>query len=461
MWAYQRTVSDHIVENPKAGCFIDMSLGKTVSTLDAIVRLKKQKEVRKVLVVAPVRVADHTWPEEIKKWEHTQHLTYSKIMGGERARMAGLRRKADIYLINREQIPWLVSVYRNKWDFDMVVIDESSSFKNHQAARFKQIKRVLPKIDRMVLLTGTPTPNGMMDLWAQIYMLDRGERLGRTIGEYRQQFFTSRNMGAFSKYELKKGENKFLGDDIYEKIIHERIGDICISMKAEDYLDLPPAIYDTIDLEMGPKLKREYDAFERDLFIRIDEDEITAANAAVLNMKLLQFASGSLYLPDKSYKEIHRLKIDVLEETLEELNGNPLICFFHFNSDWDRICKHLKKWKPYRLSKGRKQGTRDVNSWNSGEIPFFGVHPQSGGHGLNMQFGGHNSFWYSRSFGLEYWQQANKRLPRPGQRNTVAVRIPVLRGTMDDDVEAALERKGASQDALMAAIKARVRKYNS
>jgi SNF2 family DNA or RNA helicase len=448
---YQKHAIDHIIKNLYCGLFLDMGLGKTVSTLTAVSHLMYEElEVDKVLVIAPLRVADATWDAEIKKWDHLKHLRYSKVLGSAAKRKAALKIKADIYIINRENISWLIGYYGTAFPFDMVVIDELSSFKSPKAQRFKALKMVRPLINRVVGLTGTPSPNSLIDLWSQLYLLDTGERLGKFIGHYRSNYFNpgQTNGHVVFNYKLKKKS---------EELIYEKISDICISMKARDYLDLPERIDRTVDVVLSEKDEKMYDDFEKKMVLQfMDEEEISVANAAGLSNKLLQYANGAVYNEDKQVKEIHNEKLNTLEEIVDCANGKPILVFYSFKHDYDRIMKQLKQYKPKKL-----ETAKDIEEWNKGNIKLLLAHPASCGHGLNLQAGGHIIVWFGLTWSLELYQQANARLDRQGQKQNVIIHHLVTKGTIDEDVLKALEGKASGQDALMEAVKARVRKYKN
>jgi len=449
--AYQEQAVDHIFNHNKCGLFLDMGLGKTVSTLTAINRLiYEEVEVSKVLVIAPKRVAESVWKQEVTQWPHLQHLKVSVVTGNAMNRNKALQEKADIYTIGRDNVQWLCAQYGGSGlPFDMLVIDESSSFKNHASKRFKALKLV--HFNRVVLLTGTPAPNSLIDLWPQIYLLDKGERLGRTIGAFRSDFFTpGRSNGHIVyNYSITKGS---------DARIHEAIADICMSMKAKDYLNLPERINNNIKLEMPETLRRSYKAFEREKVLEIFETDaqITSANAAALSNKLLQFANGAVYDSEKDTHEIHNLKLEALEEILESANGKPVLVAYTYKSDADRIEQYLKAYKPKRL-----ETDADILKWNKGEIQLLMMHPASGGHGLNLQAGGNIIVWFGQTWSLELEQQFNARLDRQGQKQRVIVNKLILKGTMDEDVIAAQERKEKGQNALMEAVKAKIKQYKN
>lgn len=461
-FTYQTHATDHVINNPYAGLFLDMGLGKTVSTLTAIDQLMFDRcEVNKVLVIAPKRVAEEVWLTEKDKWDHLRHLRISKVLGTERQRIEALKAKADLYVINRENVVWLISHLGGAWPFDMVVIDELSSFKSNKAARFKALRMVRPKINRVVGLTGTPAPNGLLDLWSQMYLLDMGERLGKTIGGYRERYFTPGKRNGHIVYEYKlrvdKEDADLIGADYYEKKIYELIGDICISMKSEDYLDLPERITRDRIVNLSPAILRQYQDFEKQRVLSLpDDEEVSAINAAGLRNKLMQFANGAVYDENKNYHEIHNEKIDALEEILDVLNGKPLLLFYTYRHDLERIKKYLHKYKPVEL-----KSAAEIYDWNRKKISFMVTHPASASHGLNLQAGGHNSLWFGPTDNLEWYQQANKRLDRLGQVENPIVNRLAAANTMDAAVYQALADKTSVQDALMDAVKAIVKKYKN
>lgn len=446
---YQKHAIEHIINNPYSALFLDMGLGKTVSTLTAIdILMYQDLEVNKVLVIAPLRVADSTWDAEIKKWDHLKHLTFSKILGPARKRKEALKADADIYLINRENVTWLVGQYGSAFPFDMVVVDELSSFKSPKANRFKSLKLIRPLVNRVVGLTGTPAPNTLIDLWSQLYLLDMGERLGKTVGKYRREYFNPGQTNGHVVYNYKLKQRS-------EEAIYDRIGDICISMKAKDYLNLPARIDRTVDIVLSEKDQFRYMEFEKKMILEfMDEEEISVANAAGLSNKLLQFSNGAVYNEDRDVREIHDEKLRALDEIVECANGQPVLVFYSFKHDFERIQKYLKKYKPKKLV-----GNEDIENWNDGNIQLLLAHPASCGHGLNLQAGGNIIVWFGLNWSLELYQQANARLDRQGQTENVIVHHLVTKGTIDEDVLKALQRKEVGQNALMDAVKARVRKY--
>lgn len=449
---YQRVAVQHIISHPYSALFLDMGLGKTVSTLTAVNRLMNQfLEVGKVLVIAPKRVAEDTWTTECAKWEHLHNLRVSKVLGTERQRKAALRETADLYVINRENVVWLVAQLQGAWPFDMIVIDELSSFKSNKAARFKALRQVRPMTSRVVGLTGTPAPNGLIDLWPQLYLLDMGERLEKTITAYRSKYFRPgrTNGQVVFDYQLNTGS---------DNAIYQKISDICISMKAKDYLSLPDLIEIPIGINFPENQMKQYEQFEKEqvLNLKDEEGDISAVNAAALSNKLMQFANGAIYDADKNVHEIHDAKLDALEEIVEAANGQPVLVFYAFRHDAMRIMKRLKAYHPKEID-----GSEDIQAWNEGKIGVMLAHPASAGHGLNLQRGGHIMVWFSQPWSLELYMQASARLHRQGQEQPVRSYKLVAKGTIDEDVSKALEGKMDKQEALMAAVKARIKKYSN
>jgi len=447
---YQRYSVQHIIENTHCALFLDMGLGKTVSTLTAIEHLMyRELEVGRVLVVAPKRVAESVWHREAQKWAHLTHLTFSIITGTATQRRTAYRTKADVHLISRDNIAWLVQEMHGKMPYDMLVLDELSSFKSHKAVRFKTLRKVQPSFDRIVGLTGTPSPNGLIDLWAQLYLLDRGQRLGRTLTEYRNNYFKPGQRNGAIVYNYKPLKNT-------ESEIHDKIKDICVSMKSEDYLDLPGTKRNIIDLEFTDAQKAKYEEFEKSQVLRLfeDSDEITAVNAAALSNKLLQYANGAVYDENRDVHAVHDIKLDAAEEIVESANGKPVLIAWAYQHDRDRLKTKLKKYKPREL-----KTDQDIEDWNAGKIQVLLMHPASGGHGLNLQAGGNTMVWYGHTWSLELYQQLNKRLDRQGQTRQVIMHLLVMRGTVDEDVLRSLENKTQTQDGLMDAVKARINKY--
>lgn len=446
---YQKYCIDRMITDDKLGLMLDMGLGKTIITLTAIQDLIYNRfQVRKVLIVAPKKVAEATWTDEVAKWEHLTLLRTSLVLGSSSKRIKALAKNADIYIINRENVVWLVEYYKNEWPFDMVVLDEWSSFKNHQAKRFKALKWVRNKMKRVVGLTGTPTPNGLIDLWAQVYLLDQGERLEKTIGKYRERYFNpgQRNRTTIFNYEAKEGSNGS---------IHKKIADICISMKAEDYLELPDVIYETVPVVLDPKAKKAYDELEKKMILELEDTDITVAGAAALSNKLQQLANGALYGENREVFEIHDCKLEMFLELIEQLNGKPALVFYNFQHDLSRIQKALEKsGLRVRLLKT----PQDQMDWNNKQIDILLAHPASAAYGLNLQAGGNHVVWFGLNWSLELYQQANKRLHRQGQAEKVIIHHLVTKDTRDEDVLAALESKGDVQEELLNSLKVRIEK---
>lgn len=448
---YQLTAINHVINVPKCGLFLDMGLGKTVSTLTAIKELKYNRfQVNKVLIIAPKKVAEGTWSKEKDKWNHTKDFRVSLVLGSQQKRIRALSVNADLYIINRENIPWLVDYLRNDWYFDTVVIDESSSFKNSRSKRFKALKMVLPKINRLIELTGTPSPNGVEDLWAQIYLLDQGTRLEKYITHFRAKYMepNKRNRSQIFDYKIKDG--------VYDSIIN-KISDICISMKSEDYLELPDLSYNEIPVILNDKARRDYDKMERDFVLELEgaEDEITAVNAAALSNKLLQISNGAVYDSSGIYTEVHDAKIEAFLELVERLQGKSLLVFYNFQHDRDRIKRALEKSD---LVVKELKTTQDEDDWNAGKIDILLTHPASAAYGLNLQEGGNHVCWFGLSWNLEHYQQANKRLHRQGQKEKVIIHHLVTQGTRDEDVMRALDNKAGVQEEIMQSLKARIKK---
>nr|DAP53412.1 MAG TPA: Helicase of the snf2 rad54 family [Caudoviricetes sp.] len=448
---YQLTAINHVVNVPKCGLFLDMGLGKTISTLTAIKELKYNRfQVNKVLIIAPKKVAEGTWSKEKDKWNHTKDFRVSLVLGSQQKRIKALSVNADLYIINRENIPWLVDYLRNDWYFDTVVIDESSSFKNSRSKRFKALKMVLPKINRLIELTGTPSPNGVEDLWAQIYLLDQGTRLEKYITHFRAKYMepNKRNRSQIFDYKIKDG--------VYDSIIN-KISDICISMKSEDYLELPDLSYNEIPVILNDKARRDYDKMERDFVLELEgaEDEITAVNAAALSNKLLQISNGAVYDSTGIYIEVHDAKIEAFLELVERLQGKSLLVFYNFQHDRDRIKRALEKSD---LVVKELKTTQDEDDWNAGKIDILLTHPASAAYGLNLQEGGNHVCWFGLSWNLEHYQQANKRLHRQGQKEKVIIHHLVTQGTRDEDVMRALDNKAGVQEEIMQSLKARIKK---
>lgn len=438
---YQQFATDFILNQSICCLMLDMGLGKTVITLTALWQLALDSfDVSRVLVIAPKRVAEDTWPKELAKWEHLTGLTSSLVLGSAAERKSALQRKAFLYIINRENVAWLVK--NHYWDFDMVVIDELSSFKSNKAERFKAMKKVRPMVTRIVGLTGTPAPNTLLDLWPQMYLMDMGQRLGRFIGGFRDRFFLpdKRNREIIYSYKPREGA---------EDAIYALISDICISMKAADYLDMPERIDNRIEVSMSPKERKLYDDFQKDMVLSIGDEELDAVNAATLSNKLLQMANGAVYGEDKKVIPIHDRKLDALEDLVEAANGKPLLVAYWYKHDLQRIKARFKNARCIDTAK-------DIDDWNAGQIPLALIHPASAGHGLNLQDGGCTIVWFGLTWSLELYQQLNARLWRQGQKHTVVIHHIVTKGTHDEDVMRALENKDTRQSALIEAVRARI-----
>lgn len=457
---YQDFTTRRIIETPAVGPFIDMGLGKTVATLTAIDELMYDLlEVSRVLVIAPKKVAESVWQQEGQKWDHLRHLTFSLVLGSETHRKKALKEKADIYVINRENVAWLVAHYGGAWPFDMLVIDESSSFKNHDAVRFKALKKVRPLSKRVVCLTGTPVPNGLMDLWAQVYLLDQGERLEKTITAYRSRYFTKDPFVPFPKYELIQNHSEdadLIGENYYERKIYDKISDICFSMKSSDYIDLPERIDNTQMITLPSKVMQQYLEFERHQVLAMDDSiELTAISAGALAMKLAQFANGAVYHGEnKEFTVVHNEKLDALHENVENLNGKPVLIFYQFQHDVHRLVRRLREFKPVIL-----KTSKDIEAWNRKEISVMIAHPASAGHGLNLQFGGNHVEWFGIPRSSEQYEQGFKRLHRSGQTSVVTNNRLLTAGTIDEDALEAMNGKVSMQEAMLRAVKVRIQKY--
>ena len=445
--AYQKYCCDRIINDRSLGLFLDMGLGKTVIALTAISELMYSRfEVGRVLVIAPKKVAETTWSTEAQKWDHLKHLRVSKILGTVQQRIRAVNTPADIYVINRENVPWLVDYDCNNWRFDMVVVDELSSFKSNKAQRFKSLCYERKNIKRFVGLTGTPASNGLIDLWAQVYLIDGGLRLGKSITQFRTHYCDCETHGGhFTTYTMKQGA---------DESIRNAISDVCISMKASDYLSLPECIVVDTPVYLPPKIDAQYKEFEREMLLQVDEATLDAGTAAVLSGKLLQFANGAVYDENKNVVEIHKEKLDVLSELVEGLNGQHALIFYNFKHDLDRILKHFAK---SQLVIRQLRTDRDQQDWNDGKIDLLLAHPASAGYGLNLQQGGHHVIWFGLNWSLELYEQANKRLHRQGQQEKVIIHRLVAQDTRDVDVAAALEGKSDVQTALLDALRIRIK----
>lgn len=447
--AYQAYCIQKILDTPKVGLFLDMGLGKTVTTLTAIVELRFNRfAVGRVLVIAPKKVAEGTWTREKDKWEHTKILRVSPVLGSLSKRIRALNTPADMYIINRENVCWLVDYYRNEWPFDMVVIDESSSFKSHSAKRFKALAGIRPHIRRLVELTGTPSPNGLADLWSQIYLLDGGERLGKRYTHFRERYFQPDRRGAdgmIYTYKAKPGT---------QDSILEAISDICVSMKAEDYLQLPAVVEHEIPVVLSDKAQRAYRELEREMVLSLpQEDEISVTSAAALSNKLLQLSNGAVYDAAGDVHEVHSCKLEAFMELIDSLQGKPALVFYNFKHDRDRLMQALSKTK---LRIRELKTPADEDAWNRKEIDVLLTHPASSAYGLNLQQGGNHVIWFGLTWNYELYTQANKRLHRQGQTERVIIHHLVCAGTRDEDVMIALRGKENVQEWVMQSLKARI-----
>lgn len=442
---YQTYAKDFVLGHPYCGLILDMGLGKSVITLTALWDLILDSfDLRRVLVVAPKRVAEDTWPREIEKWEHLKGLTYSLVLGSEKQRRAALQRRAFLYIINRENIAWLVE--NTRWRFDALVIDELSSFKSSKAQRFRALKKVRPLCHRVIGLTGTPAPNTLIDLWPQIYLLDMGKRLGRFVTHYRERFFLPDKRSSYSifSYKLRDGA---------EQQIYDLISDICVSMRAIDHLQMPALIANRVIVRLSKSEHVLYNTLKRDMFLALNNNEIDAVNAAALSGKLCQLANGAIYAADSHAVRFHDRKLDALEDLIEGANGKPMLVAYWFKHDLDRIRE--------RFAVQEIRESRDIADWNAGRIPIAVIHPASAGHGLNLQSGGNTLIWFGLTWSLELYQQTNARLWRQGQKaDTVVIHHIVAEGTIDEQVLDALERKETTQTALMNAVKAQLEGYS-
>ena len=464
---YQTYCINYIKTHPVSALFLDMGLGKTVITLTALNDLiLDELKVSKVLIIGPLRVARDTWTSEIKKWDHLKHLDASVMLGTEKQRIAALDTKAFIYVINRENIKWLIEYYEMKklrWDFDCVVIDELSSFKNHKSQRFRWLRKIRPFVKRWIGLTGTPTSNGLMDLWAEIGILDGGQRLGRYIGRFRDAYFKAGSMnpqtGIVYKYVPRPGA---------DKQIYNKISDITISMKAVDHLNMPDCIFVNHEVEMNAPERRFYDLLKTELIIPLEGGDIDASNAGSLSNKLLQMSNGAVYDEIKNVRQVHQRKLEKLEDLIEAANGQPVLVAYWFKHDRDRIISYLTA-AGYRMGDGARGGraedepdirdlktSEDIEAWNAGKVPIALIHPMSAGHGLNIQTGGHILIWFGLTWSLELYQQTNARLWRQGQREVVTIHHIITKNTVDADVLAALASKDVTQEKLIAAVKAQI-----
>lgn len=445
-YPHQAAGIDWIIQHHACALFWGMGTGKTVTTLTAIDRLLHDElEDGQVLVIAPKRVAEHTWSKEAGKWEHLRHLRVSRIMGTPKQRLAALTTPADLYVVNRENVVWLVDVVGKCWPFPIVIIDELSSFKSAQAKRWKAMRRVRGMIRRIIGLTGTPRPNGLEDLWPEIYLLDQGERLGKTLTQFRSRYLVPEKTNGHIVYSYRPSDGA-------EEEVYSKLSDICMSIRKEDVLSLPGQIYEDVELIAPVALMKKYKQFERDRVLEcLDADgQIVAGSAAALTNKLLQFANGAIYDTDGTVHELHTIKLDALEELIESAGGDPVLVLYAYQHDADRIRQ--------RIDCRALDTPEDIDAWNRGEIPVALAHPASIGHGLNMQDGGHIIIWYGLTWSLELYQQANERLNRPGQQHICRVYHLILKGTHDDRVLDSLKRKDEGQSAAIEALRLEILK---
>lgn len=442
---YQSFAEQFILDNPEAGLLLDMGMGKTAVSLSAAEKLLNDYfAVRKVLVIAPLKPAKETWLPEVEKWDHLKHLTVSMVIGSAQERIAGLSHDADIYIVNRENVVWLVDYYKTKWPFDMVIIDELSSFKSSKAQRFRALKKVRKYIRRVVGLTGTPSSNGLLDLWPEMYLLDEGKALGRTLTGFRDTYFVPDKRNATTIFSWKPKDGA-------EDLIYKKLSGLCISMKAADYLQLPERLFLRREFKLSDKAMELYKTLERDTLLPFADGDIDAPTAAVLSNKLLQAAGGAAYDENGNVKLLHEDKLEAFDSLIEEANGQPVLVFYAFRHERDRIIER----HPEAIDI-KDDGA--VTRWNNGKIPLLLAHPASAGHGLNLQDGGHIAIWYTLPTSLELYQQANKRLHRPGQKCTVLIHHILMKGTYDyrvlDDI---LTPKEVRQNSLLEALKARIK----
>ena len=458
---YQRFTIEQMVERKKLFAVLDMGLGKTSCTLSAIAQLIYDRfEVEKVLIIAPLFVADVTWEDERDKWDHLRPLRISKILGTEKQRLAGLNRNADVYTINRENVKWLIDYFVKKgraWPFGMIVVDESSSFKSGSSQRFRALRKATAVADRVVLLTGTPDPNGLMDLWSQTYLLDGGERLGKTLTEYRNRYFTPGRRNGNVIYEWLPREGA-------KEAIFAKLSDMMISLTAADYLKMPERIDNVVKLRMPPEAKEQYERMEEECILELESGDVVAGNKAAVTNKLLQMANGAVYYEEpeadedgvvtgwqRKWVQIHEAKLDALEEIVEDY-GQPLVVFYSFQHDFERLMARFAKYDPAVI-----RSRKDIEAWNRGEVRLLFAHPASVGHGLNLQAGGSMVVWFGLPNNLEWYQQANARLYRQGQKRTVVITHLLMEGTQDVSVMRGLKGKTLNQDELIAAVKARIK----
>lgn len=439
---YQNYAKNFILAHKVSALFLDCGLGKTITTLTAINELMYDSfEISKVLIIAPLRVAQSTWKEEIEKWDHLNLLRYSIAVGDEKERLKALKQNSDIYIINRENVDWLVTKSGIDFNFNMLIIDELSSFKSHTSKRFKSLLKIRPYFERVVGLTGTPSSNGLMNLWAEFRILDLGERLGRYITHYRNEYFLPDKRNGAVIFSYKPQPNA-------EERIYRRLADMTISMKSTEYLKMPELILNELEINLDEEDQTKYKKFKKEMVMTIQEKEIDAINAASLSNKLIQLANGSIYDEDKKFYEVHNKKLDKLEEIIESANGKPVLVAYWFKADKERIEKRFKV-REIKIAD-------DIKQWNKGMIDLALIHPASAGHGLNLQSGGSTLVWFSLTWSLELYQQTNARLYRQGQKDTVVIHHLITKNTIDEDIMKSLKRKDKTQEALMRAVKARI-----
>ena len=452
-YEYQQTAIKWIIDNPRCGLFLDMGLGKTVSTLTAIQQLMDDCEISRTLVVAPKKVAETTWTTEAQKWDHLKSLKVAKVMGTEKQRKLALAEKADVYVIGRDSFVWLVGIFGGMLPFDVLVIDELTSFKSSKSNRFKAMRMATPTAKRVIGLTGTPAPNGLIDLWAQMYCIDMGERLGRSVTKYRETYFeTHKWNNIIVRCNVKKG---------YDEVIHKKIADICLSMQAKDYLQLPDLINHTIKVQLSTATMRAYTKFEREKVLQFQDEHqgetanVLAQSAAGLMNKLSQFANGAIYDEDRNVHNVHDEKLDRLAEIIEAANGSSVLVFYQYKHDAARIAE---KFKGYRVKVYTDE--KQLIEWNAGQVDILLAHPASTAFGLNMQDGGHYIVWFGTGWNLELYQQANARLHRQGQQYPVQVYNLVCSGTVDERAVTALENKKGVQQGLLDSLNYLIRKHS-
>lgn len=454
-YEYQQTAIKWIIDNPRCGLFLDMGLGKTVSTLTAIQQLMDDCEVSRTLVVAPKKVAETTWTTEAQKWDHLKSLKVAKVMGTEKQRKLALAEKADVYVIGRDSFVWLVGIFGGMLPFDVLVIDELTSFKSSKSNRFKAMRMATPTAKRVIGLTGTPAPNGLIDLWAQMYCIDMGERLGRSVTKYRETYFeTHKWNNIIVRCNVKKG---------YDEVIRKKIADICLSMQAKDYLQLPDLINHTIKVQLSTATMQAYTKFEREKVLQFQDEHqgetanVLAQSAAGLMNKLSQFANGAIYDDERNVHHVHDEKLDRLAEIIEAANGSSVLVFYQYKHDAVRIAEKFNKAYRVKVYTDEKQ----LIEWNAGQVDILLAHPASTAFGLNMQDGGHYIVWFGTGWNLELYQQANARLHRQGQQYPVQVYNLVCSGTVDERAEAALENKKGVQQGLLDSLNYLIRKHNA